>query len=331
MSIEEISEEAQPSIGDALREAISQAQPEEDQPSEGDAERIEVAEDSEEAEPELPPIDAPVSWGADAKELFAQIQERALQEEIARREKEREQALHSATREKARLEKEALPYREAVKPFEEYLTLKGENPVEAVKSSLAWRHAIERNPVQAIMELARAYRIDPRQLVEAGGQRPAQQVDPAVAKVQAENQRIMQYLQMQQQQAALAQQQAVGSEIDAFANATDDAGNPMHPHFEALKDDMAVFAQAIRQKTPDMPAREVLKKAYNQALRANDELFQKEQAAREAEKQAKLKAETEKKKKASQSVKGAPSNGVSAATNTDRRELLRSALRQGRL
>lgn len=85
---------------------------EEEQPAEAveaEAEAVEGAEDVTEAEAEaddLPPIDAPVSWDAEAKEAFKQLP-RDLQETVQKREAERERFVQQKSQEATRARQEA--------------------------------------------------------------------------------------------------------------------------------------------------------------------------------------------------------------------------------
>jgi hypothetical protein len=80
----------------------------EEQPVEGD--NAEVAEDETDIEEEaddLPPIDAPVSWDAEAKEVFANLP-REAQEIVAKRETERERFVQQKSQEAAQAKQTAL-------------------------------------------------------------------------------------------------------------------------------------------------------------------------------------------------------------------------------
>jgi len=84
---------------------------EESSPVEGDDE-LEAEAEGEETqdesdEPEAPAIDAPVSWGTDAKELFSQLPPE-LQTQVAEREAQREKVVQRATTEAAEAKRTAL-------------------------------------------------------------------------------------------------------------------------------------------------------------------------------------------------------------------------------
>jgi len=93
-------------------EWLGETDQEEEQPAEGEptdeVEQAEEAEDEPEIEAEedeLPPIDPPVSWDAEAKAKFAELP-RETQEYLAKREGERERFLQQKSQEAARAKQE---------------------------------------------------------------------------------------------------------------------------------------------------------------------------------------------------------------------------------
>lgn len=86
---------------------IDPEEEEEEELSEGDEPEDEEAQHEEdEPEEEAPAIDPPVSWGADAKELFNQLPPE-LQTQVAEREAQREKAVQRATTEAAEAKRSA--------------------------------------------------------------------------------------------------------------------------------------------------------------------------------------------------------------------------------
>ena len=71
--------------------------------------------------------------------------------------------------------------------------------------------------------------------------------------------------------------------IEQFQAAKDSAGNPLYPHFEMVKPDMALLLEAGKAQD--------LKSAYDKALRLHDDLWQAEQdAKRKADEASRLEA-----------------------------------------
>ena len=81
-------------------------QPAEGEPVEGETEGAEDDPTLEEEADDLPPIDAPVSWDAEAKAKFAELP-RETQEFIAKREGERERFVQQKSQEATRAQKDA--------------------------------------------------------------------------------------------------------------------------------------------------------------------------------------------------------------------------------
>lgn len=72
--------------------------------------------------------------------------------------------------------------------------------------------------------------------------------------------------------------------ITQFATAKDDSGNPRYPHYETVRNDMALLLEAGKAQD--------LEGAYKMALRLHDDLWQSEQAAKtQADANARLEAQ----------------------------------------
>ena len=105
-----------------------------------------------------------------------------------------------------------------------------------------------------------------QQTVQQPAQRPAQQVDVAA-------------LVRQEMSAA-----RTADAIEQFEAAKDAAGQPLYPHFQTVKADMALLLDAGKAQD--------LKSAYSMALRLHDDLFAAEQAAKgKADEAARLDAQ----------------------------------------
>lgn len=62
------------------------------------------------------------------------------------------------------------------------------------------------------------------------------------------------------------------SELDQFTSAKDGSGNPLYPHYERVRDDMALFLESGKAQD--------LKSAYEKAIRLHDDIWQAEQDAK---------------------------------------------------
>lgn len=120
-----------------------------------------------------------------------------------------------------------------------------------------------RDPAKTIRALAQAWGVDPNTAFEE-----APYVDPAISGVLNPLQQQMRQIQEQLNQSQNAQKQAqynaVVEELRSFESATDESGNPLHPHVRTVWEDMVRLIQTGRCKD--------LESAYDYACRLNDEL-----------------------------------------------------------
>lgn len=107
-------------------------------------------------------------------------------------------------------------------------------------------------PLQALYDPAFAQQFVAQQIQQPAPQRAAPQVDVATL--------------VKQELSAARTQEA----IEQFEAAKDAAGQPLYPHFQTVKPDMALLLEA--GKAPD------LKTAYSMALRLHDDLWAAQQA-----------------------------------------------------
>lgn len=209
------------------------------------------------------------------------------------------------------------PLAQALQPYEPMLKQEGIDAPQFV-AAMAGAHRIlkygsDQERLQAGLKLIADYRIPVLEYLQQGGQlqamRPGQQ---------------MQYPQYQQQPTqdldSLVEQKItereMRSELQQFVSAADADGNPLYPHYEEVKLDMAQILEAGR--APD------LKSAYQKAIRMNDELWQQEQErARAVSEQARLQAQAKtvaKAKANAVSVKSAtPTGAITGEKPKDRR------------
>lgn len=116
----------------------------------------------------------------------------------------------------------------------------------------------------------------------------------------------------------------LNDEVTNFENAKDTAGNPLYPHFQTVKGDMALLLEAGKAQD--------LKHAYTIALRMHDDLFEAEQEAkRKADDTARQEAQRKAvaaAKGSAVSVRSATPASTGAAPKGSRRELLSEAYDQ---
>lgn len=102
----------------------------------------------------------------------------------------------------------------------------------------------------------------------AGAQGDPALASPAVKALQQELSGLKS--QLQQFKGGFEQRETTSfaSELDAFENEKDGAGNPLHPHFATLRDNgvLAPEMHLIRQADPNLSFRQIVAKAYENAV-----------------------------------------------------------------
>ena len=149
---------------------------------------------------------------------------------------------------------------------------------QGIAQLVAAQQALQQNPVVGLTNLIRQYGSNP-QVLQALAQNlglvqstPAEQadeyVDPQTKAVMDQNAILQQqingitgHIQQQAHNAQQTQTNSLQAEILGFENAKDDAGNPLHPHFETVKPMMGALMQA--GQASDMKA------AYEMAIYAD--------------------------------------------------------------
>lgn len=215
------------------------------------------------------------------------------------------------------------PIRAVAQEFAADIAAVGHPPEALFRSLLVAERELRTNPVEALKWLARSYSVDLTKLAPAqqAASQPYQagaadpQVEPWQAKIADLETRLQQthQLTVAQQQAALQRQQAEAAEqIQAFATGK--------PHFETVKQDMALLIREGRAKD--------LAEAYEMAQWANPvsraALLQEQQQAAEAKRAADAAARIATARKATGvNVRG--STGAAPAPPRSMRESLEAA------
>ena len=197
---------------------------------------------------EVKPIAAPASWGKDAQTIFSQLPT-ALQAEVAKRETERERAIGQAFQMRQQVEqaKQVLePVMQGFNDLSPYFNtfrkadgspMWGDQRamMQEIKDVLATKQLLFRDPkagLQAVMDWMRSAGLN------LDGIDSQTQIDPETARLR---QRLAQLEQDNQRrdsaererQAETQRQEAVqrvAYGLNDFAQAKDDAGNPLYPH-----------------------------------------------------------------------------------------------------
>ena len=223
----------------------------------------------------VPGLDAPASWSAAVKEEWANLP-RSAQEEILRREKDAQTQFEQYANKLKAFD----PIAQALEPVRQNIALSGITDAQYVSQLVNAARFIDSNPEQAIQWLCQQKGVDPRALIPSEEDRA--DLDPNIATLQQKIAQLESQITQGQQDAQQQQKVATQSEIDAFAVS--------HPHFEAVRQDMAVLVQAGRANGLD--------EAYNLAIRLNDDVWGQESKRLAEEAEAKRQAEAAEKARA---------------------------------
>lgn len=152
----------------------------------------------------------------------------------------------------------------------------------------------------------------------AAFQKPEASLDPEVQGLQKEIQGLKSQLQQYDQRLSgfdqftqTQRQQATSSEIIGFAQEKDASGNPLRPHFDAVQPQIMKLVPIIRAENPDMSVREVLSKAYDDAVWLNPDTRSQvtQSQVSQAQESERKRQRAEKAVLASKSITGGTPNG----------------------
>lgn len=235
--------------------------------------------------PEKPASEPPQSWSAEMKAKWASLSPDA-QEYILKREGE----AHKRITELGEVAKSAEQIRGVVDRYR--ATFKGQDPAQAFEKLAAASEFLDRSPGEAIKWLADAYRVDLSQLVT--GQPQSTDENPRVAQLE----RTISQLQHQlaetsnrvvsrEKQEQETHQQSIAKQVEDFANDK--------PYWSDVENDVLAQIHAIKATDPNLPPDKVLERAYDRAMKLNEQVQAKITADKKAKDEAKAKAEAAKK------------------------------------
>lgn len=284
---------------DPLDDAINQAfdeQDSDDTPEEGDGEELAPEGDDEETDA-LPADgpdgeDVPAHWPDERKKAFSSIKEDNAKKLVLEMSKDMEAAHTKRSQEVAETRRQI---DSALEPLQPVLQKAGLDSVSGVRELVKhyqdlqpWVQGLQQRPKETIQALAKQYGVEPDSL-EAD-----EYVDPDTKALKEEITQLKGYLNQQAQVQQQTQQQTYQQQIQEFASASDEGGNPKHPHFETVRNEMSRLLSGGLAQTMD--------EAYEQAvyLRPDlrDQLTQQTVEAKLAQERKQREDELEKAKKA---------------------------------
>jgi hypothetical protein len=258
------------------------------------------------------PLEAPKHWTEGDRTLFGSAA-RPIQERWIAREKEYRDGFNQRGQELAGFKRERDAWNELFNPFDGDLRLQGLNRHQYVQSLIEWNHRFHENPAAAIRMAAEQLGVDLKGLLEA----PAQ-TDPALAKLRDELTGIRSELSQRDLRAREAEFKSNQDKVASFADEKGPDGKPLRPYFDEVAADIVKLLQADRSMGLD--------KAYDRALRMNDDVWAKVQAGKSrANKGAEDRERQQRVDKARRAAAGTDSGTVGATKKPTLREELASA------
>lgn len=243
---------------------------------------------------------APQHWSEADKTLFGKAPPEIQQRWIAR-EAELQRGYDAKFQEVAGFRREREQYDQVLAPFRRDLELRGLSPVQFIQSLTSGHKYLQESPREALLWLAQTYGVDPKTLVQS-----PEATDPKYAQLEQRLNQVsgqFESFTSRQQQAAQAENL---SRVTSFAEAKDAAGQPAHPFFDEVSNDIL----ALMKASPGMD----LDTAYMKAVRMNDGVFEKVQLQRtqatQAQKDRDQQAAVDKARRAAAPNGTAQSNGA---------------------
>ena len=265
-------------------------------------------------QPSQAQVAAPVSWSADAKQMWASIPP-AVQQAVLKREMEASNGIRQYSGKVAQ-------YEQALAPIAEEATKRGMSEGDAIKRLIDGNTFLEQQPHQAILWLAQKNGID---LAELASNPPAIQQqarpDPAYAQVS----QTVSTLEQRLQQIEFGNNLTVAQQFAASK-----------PHYADVEDQLPDFIREVQKLEPGLTGLPLLEKAYERAIWLNPDVRAKVNAAERAEadkaRVATVQAKATQASKAAVSVKGSSANAAppkrQAASSGDAYDDVRQAIHQ---
>lgn len=246
-------------------------------------------------------IEAPKSWSAEEKQLFAQLPPET-QSIIARRESERDKGFTTKSQELAKKYEDSKAVADLIDREMPNLKAQGITAQQGIQQMIELNKFAQRDPAGYIKHVAGLTGVDLRTLVPKT-QEPQGDVytDPAMTALQNEITSLKNAVSSQIHNAEAAQHHDAQNTITDFENAKDEAGNLKHPHFQEVRGVMGMLIESGQAQD--------IQSAYDQAVRANPTTFAAMQEAEGRDRKAKealdAQARVKKARSASASISGA--------------------------
>lgn len=223
----------------------------------------------------------PNRWTKQQKEWFGTLPPTA-QEALSKAAVDQERYFTQVTQQLSAREKYAKELEEAIPAdLRENWELKGYTPASAVRALAIAQKKLDTNPVEGLRHIAASYGITFQQLAQLENQ-SSQKIDPAIQTLAQQIDELKRQQTTVQQQNIRAVQAATYSELQNFAEETDQNGQLIrselqNPQFVA---EMQPILSAKRAQNPGASARQLLEDAYQATLWASP-TFREQQLQRQ--------------------------------------------------
>lgn len=200
-------------------------------------------------------VAAPDSWTPDAKAKFKEA-DPIIQQEILKRETDFQNG-HAKSEDARQLAKE---FKETVAPYEAIIMSEGGTPMRAVADLMNMGYILRRGTAEQKTELilstAKRFNVDLGQVEQ--GDDDEDEVDPKIVDLQKQVTSLKNQNQDQSDQDQQNRNDEALKFINEFRDAKDSKGNPVNPHYDAVRGTMAVLINSGSVKS--------IKDAYDQAI-----------------------------------------------------------------
>lgn len=252
------------SIGDELTAAFGAETSTELSSTTAPASARETVSGEQNATTALAALEPPKHWTEADRALFGKAP-REIQQRWMDREAETQRGLDTKFQEIAGFKREREQLDELFKPYSRDLELAGLNRPQFIQSLLAGHKYLQEDPRAAFEWIANRYGIDLQQVMA-----PKQDEDPRYAALEKQYKQLDGRLNGVLTQAQQSAQEANLSRVTAFADEKGPDGKPLRPYFDEVAEDLLRLIKAGEKN---------LETAYTKAVRMNDGVWEKQQAA----------------------------------------------------
>lgn len=287
-------EQVKTSLGEALREALEQAEGEapegkaeesnqddiEQEGDEGAAEQEpggeseeEAGEDEQEEEPEEESEAdrlfalVPKDWSESEQEAMVALidsddpDKQAAADVLIKRHNEMKKAFHDKSMKFANTNKELESINNVFKPYEQTMQQSGLTKAQYMQNMIQWEQALKTNPVATVKQIMQSFDVKPQALIkEFGGADIDLDEDFDYSDMSDSNSEVNSLKQELQELRSQIANQPLQEQIKSFETATDEEGNLLHPNFKQVAPVMGALIQSGQATT--------LKDAYSKAMKA---------------------------------------------------------------